>query len=215
MAYCTASDVALYINIEQVSDIDSIIEAAMNKVDIFTKDIFETRTITVYTEASRAMTAELPYTTQSISSIVALPSGISVPENLWDVEIGAISRIRFYAIAPYNFLVVGAEPYSDRYKQELRVNATGVFGSITTPFEIKTATALIAAYYIALSGQGRLTENATSFIGAQPDISSLEVEGYKVSYRAPSEDTFADSTGIVAIDRMLSPFKRTKRLRAN
>lgn len=215
MAYCTPADVALYINTNQVPDINAVIAAAGNKVDLFTKDIFEPRTLTVYTEANRANIAELPYTTQSITSVKALPSNIDVPENLWDFENGKVPRLRFYTTAPYNFLVVGAEPYSDRYKKELRLSVTGTFGYATTPFQVRNATALLAAYYISLAGYGELKEKAKTLIGAGADIESLEVEGYKVSYRTIDEQAAAESTGIISLDRFLTPFKRTTRMRAN
>jgi hypothetical protein len=215
MAYCTEDDVELYININQVPDIDEVIAAAMNTVDTFTKDIFESRELTVYTEVNRSNVAELPYATQSIDNIVAVPSQIEIPENLWDFEDGTIARLRFYTIAPYSFLIVGAEPYSDRYKHELRLNVTGTFGYPTTPFQVRTATALLAAYYISLAGFGELKSTATKLIGTAPDVQSLEVEGYRVSYRPTSEAAVTDSTGLVSIDRLLTPFKRTKRTRAN
>lgn len=215
MAYCTEDDVELYININQVPDINAVIAGAMETIDSFTDDIFETRALTVYTEVNRSNVAELPFTTQSVETVSALPALIDIPDNLWDFENGKIARLRFYTIAPYNFLVVGAEPYSDRYKKELRLSITGTFGYVTTPFQVRNATALLAAYYISLAGFGELKEKAKALIGAGADIASMEVEGYRVSYRTISEDSAANSTGIVAIDRFLTPYKRTKRTRAN
>jgi hypothetical protein len=212
MAYCTQADVARYININQVPDIDSVIAAAQDKVEKYTDDIFETRALTVYTETNRANTAPLPYRTQSVAEVVILPRETVLNPTSWVFEGGDFPRVRVYATTPFNLLTAGQEPWVITKLPKMRLKVSGVFGYEQTPFQIVEGTALLAAYYISQAGLGELKEKALQIIGAPADITSISVEGYSVNYRTLEQSELKNSTGIIQLDRFLSPWKRPKRL---
>jgi len=213
MAYCTPDEVKYYININQVPDIDAVIAAAQTKIERFTNDYFEPTQLTVYTESNRAYFAELPYTTISVDSVVALPNNITLAPNTYSLENFKRAVIRFYTTTPWSILVSGIEPYNNDITSNLRVAVTGTFGYAETPFQIRNATALLAAYYISLAGFGELKEKALEIIGQPSNVSSVQVEGYSVSY-SPSVVSEEDSTGATGIDKFLLPYKRKSRPRA-
>jgi len=214
MAYCTSDDVELYININQVPDIDAVIAAAQDKIDKYTDDIFEPTAMTVYTESNRAYFAELPYTTQSVDSVVALPNNITLDPSTYNFENYKRPILRLYSTTPWSVLVAGLEPWSNDITSNIRVAVTGVFGYAETPFQIRNATALLAAYYISLAGFGELKEKAIEIIGQPANVESVDVEGYSVSYFSQTTSELTDSTGVTGIDRFVAPFKNKRRTKA-
>lgn len=214
MAYCTQTDVERYLQPIPGSDVDGAIQAATDKIDLATGDIFEPRSKTIYTETNRNNTAELPYTTQSITQVTWLPQETVLGPEAYELENFEDTkhpRIRLFATTPFNLLTAGQEPYTIVRLPKARLKVEGVFGYTAIPFQIKEATALLAAYYLFLSGFGDLKDRATEIIGRDAEVSSITVEGYSVQYRE-AKSTLRETTGIVNLDRFIEPYARHKRM---
>lgn len=214
MAYCTPADVELYVNINQVPDINQVIAGAQRKIDLYTNDFFEPTITTAYTESNRAYFAELPYTTQSVDSVAALPNNIILDPNTYSFENFKRPIIRLFSTVPWSILVAGLEPWNNDLTSNIRLSVTGTFGYAETPFQVRQATALLAAYYIDLSGQGELKEKALEIIGQPTNVESVDVEGYSVSFFQESANDLTNSTGVVGIDRFIAPYVRKRRTKA-
>jgi hypothetical protein len=214
MAYCTPDDVELYININQVPDINSVIAGAQRQIDLYTNDIFESTVTSVYAESNRAYFAELPYTTQSVDSVAALPNNIVLDPSTYSFENFKRPVIRLFSTVPWSILVAGLEPWNNDLTSNIRLEVSGTFGYAQTPFQIQNATALLAAYYISLAGQGELKEKALEIIGQPSNVESVDVEGYSVSFFQESVNDLTKSTGVVGIDRFIAPFVRKRRTKA-
>lgn len=214
MAYCQPSDIERYITTFVGADVAGAIAAAQEKVNLYTGDLFETTNLTVYGEGNRLNVVDLPYTTQSIASVASSADGTVLSEDAWSFENGKPARVRIYPTAAWSILIAGSEPYNVSARPGIaRVNITGVFGTPTVPAPIKEATALLAASFLASTGQGTLTAGAESNLGAPNDVSSITVEGYSVTYRDSNVDDLSQTTGLTSVDRMIAPYRRTKRSR--
>lgn len=214
MAYCQQSDVERYITLIPGADVAGAISAAQAQVNDYTGDLFESTPLTVYGEGNRLNVVDLPYTTQSVSQVASVPDATVLSSEAWDFENGKMPRIRIYPTAAWSILIAGQEPYNLASRPGIaRVNITGVFGSATVPAPIKEATALLAANFLASTGQGTLTSDAESKVGAPTDVASITVEGYSVAYRDNGTTSASDSTGLTTVDRMIAPYRRTKRSR--
>lgn len=214
MAYCTREEVDLYISVEQIPDISAAIASAESQVNKYCRDYFEPTQLSVYTETNRAHFAELPYSTISIASILALPSNIVMPVETYSFENFSRPIIRFNNHTPYNLLVVGLEPYNNDLPGIIRLQVDGTFGYETTPFQVRNATALLTAWYLSLSGLGELKGKAQEIIGAQGNINSVQVEGYSVSYFQESATNISISTGSTGVDKFLAPYRRKSTIKA-
>lgn len=216
MAYCQSSDVQRYITTAVGADVAGAIAAAQEQVNLYTGDLFESATLTVYGEGNRLNVVDLPYTTQSITSVASSLDGNVLSEDAWSFENGKPARVRIYPNAAWSILIAGSEPYNVSARPAIaRVNITGVFGSASVPAPVKEATAILAANFLASTGQGTLTPGAETNLGAPNDVSSITVEGYSVTYRDNAGDAskIIESTGLTSVDRMLAPYRRTKRSR--
>jgi len=214
MAYCQPSDVERYITPTVGADVAGAIAAAQEQVNLYTGDLFETTNLTVYGEGNRLNVVDLPYTTQSIASVASSVDGSLLSEDAWSFENGKPARVRIYPSAAWSILIAGSEPYNVSARPGIaRVNITGVFGTSSVPAPIKEATALLAANFLASTGQGALTSDAEAKIGAPADVSSITVEGYSVTYRDTGVSDLSQTTGLTTVDRMIAPYRRTKRAR--
>ena len=215
MAYCQTSDVERYITPAVGADVAGAIAAAQKQVEQYTGDLFEPTTKTIYTETNRNHVADLPYTTNSISAVAAADTGTALSADAWTFENGTVPRIRVSLINAWSILIAGAEPYSYRSTQVARLNVTGSFGTPSVPAPIAQATALLAAQFLASTGFGTLTADAQALVGVPADVATISVEGYSVSYRdtTATTDAEASTTGLPAVDRLVAPYRRTKRAR--
>jgi len=215
MAYCQTSDVERYITPAAGANVAGAITAAQKQVEQYTGDLFEPTTKTIYTETNRNHVADLPYSTISITEVKSADTETALAADAWTFENGTVPRIRISLINAWSILIAGAEPYSYRSTQVARLNVTGTFGTATVPAPIAQATALLAAQFLASTGFGALTAEAQALIGVPADVATISVEGYSVSYRdtATSTGTEATTTGLPAVDRLVAPYRRTKRAR--
>lgn len=216
MAYCQTSDVERYITLNEGADVVGAIAAAQDRINLYASDFFESTELTVYCEGNRVNVIDLPYTTQSIASVTPAGSDTPLSENAWSFEQGRRPIIRIFPHAVWSILIVGLEPYNISARPSVvRVNVAGVFGSPYVPAPIKEATAILAASFLASTGQGTLTSGAETNLGAPNDVSSITVEGYSVTYRdnAGNASDGVESTGLTSVDQMIAPYRRTKRAR--
>jgi len=214
MAYCTIDDVERYLQPQPTADVAAAITAAQKKIELVTKDIFEPRALTVYTETNRANTAELPYTTLDVTNVFLLPRETEIPFTGWVLENGSRPRLRIYTATPFNLLTVGSEPWIITKLPKLRLKVDGVFGYEEVPFQIREGTALLAAYYLFQAGYGELKDRAIEITSRDADVSSITVEGFSVSYNNQSSIKAKESTGIANLDRFLEPYHRDNRIQA-
>ena len=117
--------------------------------------------------------------------------------------------MKIKANAPWNILIVGLEPWTNRSMLRASLTVTGVFGHATTPAGVKEATAILAGILLAETGQGVLTAAGETAQGVQANIQSMSVEGFSVSYATTDKPT----TGATAVDRLLTPYMRNTRSR--
>ena len=214
MAYCTSDDVANYATLNVSTDVDTVltaIEIAQTLINTYTNDLFETTEQTVIVSTNNAGIATLPYTTQTISVVNAIEYELEIPQSGFIFTPGRNASVQITSKLPWNILVVGREPWASRpIHRNQTLQITGVFGHESTPAGVKEATAMLAALLLNDTGKATLTDAGSTVQGADPNIQSMSVEGFSVSYKAQTE---ASTTGSTVIDRLLTPFVRKSRSR--
>ena len=160
MAYCQPEDVARYTStITEGADIQGAIAAATLTVESYTRDKFEAAAGTVVATTNRAGVAYLPVTARAITS-VSLETGEPLEAGLYTFEAGRNAALRFINGLPYNFSIVGREPWNaNRNSAGIRIVIEGDLGHETTPAAVREATAFLAALFLEQTGQAVLSDS--------------------------------------------------------
>lgn len=212
MTYCQPEDVSRYITAIETADIAGAISAATDMVHNYTGDRFSTTAATQYAVTNRSGVAALNITARTVSGVALADSGETLPVDIWVFQAGRVPSVRLIANLPWNILINGREPWNQgRSLGNIRLAISGSFGYASCPDAVKEATAMLAAQYLAQTGQGTYTDAGSSIQGPEANVASISVEGYSVSYRDTSASV--SSTGLSVVDRLLAPYRRTSGIR--
>lgn len=196
------------------AEVLAAIEAASARVERYTRDVFEptllTQTLDVLPDG----------VVRSVKRIIAVDSvalyGVASPLDPtgWRLESdGTILVLAF--IGGGDITINGAEPYNGGWAnlmtREPRVIVTGTFGWATPPYDVKQATALIAA---AIRGADVLTDSATtSGTAADAEGNVLPVvppfnEDERRDELAAAARVRSRTTGVLEADALLASYVR-------
>lgn len=186
---------AYYCTVEQAEDagatgteaeIDAAIVAAMERVDAYTGQWFNTRTAqTVVATLGGDGLLHMPRRLQSVTSVTPI-DGTAIASSSYRVRLssslGDVDAIEL----TWGWLSAGT-----------RVTVVGTFGYSATPSAVRRATALLAAYLTTNPGGS----SSTGVAGAR----SLSVEGYSVTFGSSGPEL--TTTGLLEADQLLQPYR--------
>lgn len=206
------------------ADVEALIEAAMVRVDMHTREWWEPRTATVVARVEVDGTCLLPRRVRVVDTVTprvragvtatALPATayrVSTSATLGDVDAVLIGS---GAGGGWDDLVAGAESWAGgwaglfgRWAAE-QVEVAGEWGHDAPPSAVSQATALVAAWIQEQAAGGLTDPDATSGLDVDDEGNNV-----RITPRQPGPDEGVPgrrpTTGVPAADALLIPYLRT------
>lgn len=208
-SYCTVAQARDAGAVGGDADVAAAIVDASDRVDDYTRTIFDQRTLTVEADVGADGYARLPLPALTVTEVrwaglagfggIIDPSAYTLSQALRPGDTDSLQLIGGgYGWAGGLDTVVGMESYrrgqvAPSYERR-RLQVTGTFGRATVPGSVVRATALIAA---ALTGGGTnaATVNAEGDVDLPPRVPSMGAED-------------ANTTGLAEADALLRTWRR-------
>lgn len=200
-AYCTITEARTQGAIGTDAEVTAAVVEASERVDRYTRTVFDTRTLTVETDVGADGYARLPLPALTVTAVAYVGLGVQTALDATAYMLSQSTRVGDtdslqlvgggwgYGLDT----VVGMESYNrgsrpSSYRR--RITVTGSFGRATVPLSVTRATAKLAA---ALTGGG-----AAGVVNTEGDVD--------LPPRVPSIGN--DGTGLADADSLLRPYRR-------
>lgn len=228
--YCTIAQARAAGATGSDADVTAAIEAAAARVDLHTREWWETRTATVAAAVLQDGLTLLPRRVQTVTSVVALldrTPDTPIPATAYRVTssrvLGNVDAVHIGcgASGGWDDLVAGAESWNGGWAGLLgrwaaeRVEVTGTWGWEVTPSAVAQATALVAAWTQQQAASGQTDSTAPAGSGGL-DVDD-EGNNVRITPATPGVDEeqgddgrgLRPSTGLPAADALLRPYLRS------